>query len=96
MEDVIPRMIWTVFFVKTQRFDPDTILIHPDTRSPIGLKVNGKTLSEQRTRHLNIYFLRDVLKLNVSPLEDTVADYNTKPLQGIRLGVWTKISWTAA
>ena len=53
------------------------------------MEKNGKALSSRRTKHINIcyFFITDrIAKEEVSviwcPMEDMIADYMTKPLQG--------------
>ena len=65
-------------------------ILYQDNTSSIKLEKNGKASSTKRTRHINIrYFtITDRVKkgeitIEYCPTGDMIADYFTKPLQGI-------------
>jgi hypothetical protein len=66
------------------------MILNQDNQSTIKLSDNGKASSSKGTRHINIrYFLitdriaRKEVAIQYCPTKEMVADYFTKPLQGI-------------
>ena len=66
-------------------------VLYQDNTSAIQLENNGKTSSGQRTRHINIryFFIKDKVEsgevtIIYCPTKDMIADFFTKPLQGIK------------
>jgi hypothetical protein len=89
VDDVMPQMMWTSYFLKAQGVKVvDTVLLQ-DNKSSILLEKNGRASSGKRTRHIDIryFFVADrvangELRIEYCPTGDMVADYFTKPLQG--------------
>ena len=66
-------------------------MLYQDSTSTIQLERNGKASSRQRTKHINIeyFFIKDRVEsgeitIIYCPTEDMIADFFTKPLQGIK------------
>jgi hypothetical protein len=90
--DVMPQLIWTSHFLDRQGFHIDeTILYQDNTRAILMLEKNGRSSSTKRTRHMNIryFFLKDQVdskrvKIEHCPTAEMLANYFTKPLQGLQ------------
>jgi hypothetical protein len=88
VDECMGKMEWTMRFLEAQRYSTTTTL-HQDNISAMKLAANGKRLSTQRTRHLNIKFFyvtdqieKGWLKVKHCGTKDMVADIFTKPLSG--------------
>ena len=88
IDDVLPQMLWTRYFLESQGYGTNTIL-HEDNQSTMKLADNGKASSGKRRRHINIcyFFITDrIAKKEVTilycPTKQMVVDFLTKPLQG--------------
>jgi hypothetical protein len=74
--------------MKAQGYGGKDNILFQDNKSYILLENNGKALSIQRTKHINIryFFITDRLIEEVlvvwCPMGDMIGDYATKPLQG--------------
>jgi hypothetical protein len=86
--DVMPQLIWTSHFLDSQGFHVDESILYQDVTSAILLEKNGRSSS---TQHMNIryFFLKDqVASKHVTiehcPTAEMLADYFTKPLQGLQ------------
>jgi hypothetical protein len=92
IDDVLPQaLLWTDQFLEEQGYGTTTIL-NQDNQSTIRLADNGKASSGKETRHINIrYFFitdriaRKEVAVQYCPTKEMVADYFTKPLQGVLL-----------
>ena len=89
----MPMIIWVKYFLEAQGYTVSNNLLHQDNQSSIKLEQNGKASSGKRTRHIEIryYFVTDRiaggdLRVDYCPTENMLADFFTKPLQGIFLG----------
>jgi len=89
--DVMPQVIWTSHFLESQGFHVDESLLYQDNTSAILLEKNGRRSSTKRTRHMNIryFFLKDQVDskrvtIEHCPTAEMLADYFTKPLQGLQ------------
>jgi hypothetical protein len=87
--DVMPQVLWTLYFLEAQGFKIDDNILYQDNKSSILLESNGRGSSGQRTRHMNVryFFIADRVKskeirIEYCPTGIMVADYFTKPLQG--------------
>jgi hypothetical protein len=83
-------MMWTGYFLKAQGVDVVDTVLYQDNKSSMLLEKNGRASSGKRTRHIDIrfYFVDDRvasgdLRIEHCPTEEMVADYFTKPLQGV-------------
>jgi hypothetical protein len=91
MSDVMPQLIWISHFLDGQGFHVDESILYQDNTSAILLEKNGRSSSTKRTRHMNIryFFLKDQVdskrvKIEHCPTAEMLADYFTKPLQGLQ------------
>lgn len=94
VDDVMPMVLWTWYFLKAQGYEVNDSRIYQDNMSSILLEKNGRASSGKRTRHINIryFFVADRVKsgevsIHYCPTETMLADYLTKPLVG------TKFRW---
>jgi hypothetical protein len=89
VDDAMPRILWTRYFLKAQGYDTQPSTLFQDNQSTILLANNGTTSSSKRTRHIDIryYFITDRVKKNeitieYCPTKEMIGDFFTKPLQG--------------
>ena len=89
-DEVLTQAVWTKYFIEAQDNKPKKIMLLQDNMSAILLEKNGMLSSGKRTRHLSIraFWVADQVKKGVveiehEPTEDMIADYFTKPLQGL-------------
>jgi hypothetical protein len=89
LDDVLLRTLWTKYFMEAQGYGVSTIVAQ-DNQSTMRLAENGKASSGKGTRHINIryYFITDRIArkevaIQYCPTKEMVADYFTKPLQGV-------------
>jgi hypothetical protein len=61
VNDVLPQVLWTKYFLKAQGYSPTDTVIYQDNQSAILLENNGRAFSSKRTHHLNIryFFIHD-------------------------------------
>jgi hypothetical protein len=90
VDDALPTIQWTKSFMNEQGYDLETE-IKEDNKNTILLMKNGRLSSGKRTKHFDIrYFYvkdlldRGVVKLDHCVSEHMVADFFTKPIQGLR------------
>ena len=89
VDDVMPQILWTKYFLRSQGYKTDPSRIYQDNLSTMLLAKNGRRSSGRRTRHLDIrYFFvtdrigaKDVL-VQHCPTSTMLGDFFTKPLQG--------------
>jgi hypothetical protein len=88
--DVMPQVLWTLYFLEAQGYKIDDNILYQDNKSSILLETNGRGSSGQRTRHMNVryFFIADRVKskeirIEYCPTGIMLADYFTKPLQGV-------------
>jgi hypothetical protein len=81
VDDMMPQVLWTKYFLADQGFDIGPISILQDNKSAILLEKNG--------RHIQIryYFVIDqvhkkAITIEHCPTKSMRADFFTKPLQG--------------
>ena len=89
-DDISGQLLLTRYFLQDHGYDMKSVLMQ-DNKSSILLLENGRESSSKRTRHLNIryYFLTDRIKKNELKVQycstdDMLADFFTKPLQGMK------------
>jgi hypothetical protein len=89
-DDVMPQMLWTLYFLEAQGYKVDSNTLFQDNKSAILLETNGRGSSGKRTRHINVryFFIADRVKskeiqIAYCPTGIMIADYFTKPLQGL-------------
>ena len=57
MDDAIPQILWTRYFMECQGYMIKENLVFHDNTSLIILEMNGKTSSTQRTKHTKVRYL---------------------------------------
>jgi hypothetical protein len=89
VNDVLPQVPWTRYFLQAQGYDVSTSTIFQDNHSAILLEKNGRGSSSKRTRHIIIrYFFvtyrvhNKEVRIQYCPTGEMLADFFTKPLQG--------------
>ena len=89
VDDMMPSIIWTRYFLKAQGYKVSDNVIFQDNQSTMLLERNGKSSSSKRTKHINIryFFITDRIskgevRVEWCPTAEMVADFMTKPLQG--------------
>ena len=89
VDDAMPLVIWTRYFLQEQGYDMEPSLVYQDNKSAMLLEENGKASSSRRTKHINVryFFVTDRIKkgeirVEHCPTEEMWADINTKPRQG--------------
>jgi hypothetical protein len=90
VDDSMPLVIWTQNFILGQGYEISDNVVFQDNQSTMLLEKNGKEASSgHRTRHIDIryFFVTDRIKngemrIEHCPMEEMVADFFTKPLQG--------------
>jgi hypothetical protein len=89
VDDMMPQVLWTKYFLADQGFDIGPIRILQDNKSAILLEENGMASSSKRNRHIQIryYFVTDqvhkkAITIKHCPTKSMRADFFTKPLQG--------------
>jgi hypothetical protein len=65
-DDVLPQMLWTLYFLEAQGYKIDDNLLYQDNKSSILLETNGHGSSGKQTRHINVryFFIADRVKRN--------------------------------
>ncbi len=84
VNDMMPIIIWTRYFLLEQGYGVVENLILQDNKSSILLERNGKASSGKRMRHINIryFFITDRVNMKEDAIEWCPADFMTKPFQG--------------
>ena len=88
-DDVMPQILWTLYFLEAQGYKVDDNILYQDNKSSILLETNGRGSSGKQTRHMNVryFFIADRVKSGEIRIEHCPtgimdADYFTKALQG--------------
>jgi hypothetical protein len=91
VHDVLPQMLWTKHFLEEQGYEIGVIDVLQDNKSAMLLEMNGRGSSTKRTKHINVryFYVKDLvtnkhIAISHCPTEDMIADFFTKPLQGIQ------------
>ncbi len=89
VNDMMPIMLWTHYFLLSQGYGIVENLLLQDNKSLILLEQNGKALSSKCMRHIHIqyFFITDrvnmkEISIGWCPTKKMVADFLMKPLQG--------------
>ena len=89
VHDVLPQVLWTKQFLEEQGCLDTTAVVYQDNTSSILLERNGRSSSTKCTKHMHIryfYVTEQVQNKTIHvahcPMEEMVADFFTKPLQG--------------
>ena len=90
IDDAMAQILWTRHFLAAQGIPVPVTTIYQDNKSTILLSENGKASSSKHTKHLDMcYFFvtdeqkRGEVKVAYCPTENMLADFFTKPLQGV-------------
>jgi hypothetical protein len=90
VNDVMPQILWTRYFLEAQGYGVENSLVYQDNRSAILLEKNGWPSSGKQTWHINIqyFFVMNQIatgevKVKYCPTGVMLGDFFTKPLQGI-------------
>jgi hypothetical protein len=88
VDDMMPQILWTKYFLNEQGFKIASIRILQDNKSAMLLEENGISSSSKRTRHIQVryYFVTDqvnkkTITIEHCPTKLMRADFFTKPLQ---------------
>jgi hypothetical protein len=89
MDDAMPSVLWSLYFMQAQGLDMKCARIHQDNNSAILLEVNGRMSSTRRTKHIKNKFFYVKDKVDQGEIEirkrdtgDMWSDVCTKPKQG--------------
>ena len=89
VDDVMPQIIWTRYFLENQGYGIHESKIYQDNQSAMLMEKNGKASTSKRTRHINIryFFVADRVQnkevtIEYRPTGDMTGDFFTKPVQG--------------
>jgi hypothetical protein len=89
-DDLMPQVLWTRYFMEAQGYYIKDNVLFQDNQSAILLEKNGRGSSSKRTRHIDVryFFIADrvaskEVRIEYCPTEAMIADFFTKPLQGI-------------
>ena len=90
VNDVMSQVLWTRYFLEAQGYGVKDSVVYQDNQSSILLEKHGRASSGKRTRHINIryFFVTDRIAaqevtVEYCPTGEMIADFFTKPLQGI-------------
>jgi hypothetical protein len=90
IDDVMPQVLWTQYFLEAQGYKIDDNFLYQDNKSSILLETNGRGSGGKRTRHVAVryFFIADRAKSKeirneYFPTDIMIAYYFTKPLQGL-------------
>jgi hypothetical protein len=88
-DDVMPQMLWTLYFLEAQGYKIEDNILYQDNKSSILLETNGRGSSGKRTRHIDVryFFIANrvesgEIRIEHCPTGIMIADYFTKALQG--------------
>jgi hypothetical protein len=89
VDDLILQILWVHLFMKAQGFAVSDNILYQDNKSAMLLETNGRALSSKRTRHIEIWYYnlanqvaKGDLRVVWCPMDEMIADFLTKPLQG--------------
>jgi hypothetical protein len=70
-DDVVPQMLWTLYFLEAQGCKIDDNVLHQDNKSSILLENNGRGSSGKGTRHVDVrhFFVTDRVKSGEVPID---------------------------
>ena len=89
LNDVLPYIIWTKYFVEAQGHTIKNNIIYQDNQSAMLMEINGRSSAGSQSRHINIRYFwvkdcveRENMKIIHWPTFRMAADFMTKALQG--------------
>jgi hypothetical protein len=70
VDDVMPQVLWTLYFLEAQGYKIDENVLYQDKKSSILLETNRRGSSGKRTRHIAVryFFIADRVKSKKSAL----------------------------
>jgi hypothetical protein len=87
-DDVMPQMLWTLYFLEAQGHKIEDNILYQDNKSSILIETNGRGSSGKRTRHINVryFFIANrvqsgEVQIEYCPTGIMIANYFTKALQ---------------
>ena len=87
--DYLPHAIWAKKFLEHQGYDIVDNVFYQDNESAIRFQKNGRKSCGPNSKHIDIryFFIKDRLELDSfrvqhCPMDQMIADFFTKPLQG--------------
>ena len=90
-DDGITIILWTRLFLEAQGIEIKDNILYQDNKSAILLEGNGRKSAGKQSRALNVryFFLTDQVErgrvsIQYCPTDAMIADYMTKPLQGVK------------
>ncbi|CAJ1938644.1 unnamed protein product [Cylindrotheca closterium] len=90
VDDVVTMILWTKLFMEWQGYPIEKNILYQDNKSAILLEENGGKSAGKRSQAINIryFFIRDQVekgnvKIKYCPTDNMIADFMTKPLQGV-------------
>jgi hypothetical protein len=72
MHDVLPQVLWTRYFIRSQGYEGTESVVYQDNQSSIILEKNVRLSSGKRTRHINIRYFFVADRIKAKELTDTV------------------------
>lgn len=91
VDDLLPRVLWSMYFVEARGYTIDNNIINQDNESSLRLMINRRMSSTPRTRHIKAkyFFAKDKhdqgeIEFRKCHTKDMWIDMNTKPKQGAR------------
>jgi hypothetical protein len=88
--DFLPQTLWTHNFIKAQGYKVKQSDYYQDNMSAMAMEKNGRASAGQKSRHIDIryFFIKDRIasgEINLlhCPTGIMIADFFTKPLQGV-------------
>ena len=82
IDDMMPQILWTRYFLKTQGFNVTGNVVFQDNQSTMKLAKNGRGSSGKRKRHINTCYLfvtnricTNEVQIDYCPTEVLVADF---------------------
>jgi hypothetical protein len=86
----MPEMLWSLYFIQSQGYEPECIGLYQDNISMQLLIKNGRFSSGKKTKHIKtkFFFIKDrvnsgEIRVIDCPAEEMWANVLTKPLQGM-------------
>ena len=93
VNDVMPQILWTRYFLEAQGYDVSDSIIYQDNQSAMLLEKNGRASSGKRTRHINIryFFVHDRIdagevSVQYCPTGEMIADFLRSLFKGLCSG----------
>jgi hypothetical protein len=88
-DDVMPQILWTIYFLESQGYKIDDNVLYQDNKSSILLETNRRGSSSKLTRHIDVqyFFIADhrvksgEIRIEHCPTGIIIADYFAKALQ---------------